>query len=146
MSQRVPGGCVSAGDVGGCYVLRNGRAQAVGLGRAPVHCSRGCRLRKVARRHGGASNAPTASSLLQVIVQTQGSALRRIFHDPHRRFAGRIPPHARQRIAIVARHHRNLFAIAYALRHVSSVFRHYFAIHTDREQFLNTIGNSGSHR
>jgi hypothetical protein len=122
MTQWVPGGCVSAGDVGGCYVLWNSGTQAVGLGRAPVHCRWGCGLSEVAHRHRCASNAPATSSLLQVIVQTQGSALWRIFHDPHCWLAGWIPSHARQCVAIVARHHRDLFAIVCALRHVSSCF------------------------
>jgi hypothetical protein len=59
---------VSAGDVGRCYVLWNGGTQAVGLGRAPVHCGWGSGVREVAHRHRRASNVPAASSLLQVIV------------------------------------------------------------------------------
>lgn len=127
---------MSAGDVGGCNVLWHGGTQAVRLGRAPIHCSWGCTVhREVAHRHRGTANTPAASSLLQVIVQTQGTTLRRILHDSHCWFAGRIPSHARQRVAIVTRHHGNVLAIVYTLRHVAvfSIFIiRYGSVNTER--------------
>lgn len=138
MSQWVPGGCVSTGDVGGCYVLRHGRTQAVRLWWAPVHCRcGGYAICKVAHRDSSATDATAAStSLLQVIVQTQRSALWRILHYPYCWLAGRVSSHARQRVAIVVtRHHGYVLAIVYTLRHVagsSSLVNQYFSIHMDR--------------
>ena len=131
MSQRVPGRCVTSGDVGGCYVLWHGGAQAVGLRGAPVHRTGGCAVGQVAYRHRSTAHTiTTPSTLLQVIVETQGAALWRILHYPDGWFVGQIPPHARQRIAIVTGHQRNLTA----LRHVSSSL-----IHSYKQNGFNTL-------
>ena len=89
MSEWVPGGCVTSGDVAGCYVLWHGGAEAVCLRRAPVHRCRGWTVGQVAYRHRRtADTVTTPSALLQVIVQTQGSALWRVLHYPHGWFVG----------------------------------------------------------